>query len=224
MKRIDPHDLTDLDAAARACGIDLRCDLIYAQAAHPLNSTFCEAIYRPDARLWLHRDLAAITLLAATRAAAHGIRFVVTDGLRTVDAQTRMLHTAIVRANPHWTRPGPDMLLSQPGGGGHPRGMAVDIYLERMDDGRVIDMGTPLDYFSTDPRHNPAARAYPCPPAVLANRALLTGLMLRAARDLGHALVPLASEWWDFRFPSDVINAHAPLHDADLPPDMRMCG
>lgn len=224
MKSIDPTDLLDLAAEARARRVDLRCDLIYAQADHPLNCTFKEAIYRHDARLWLYRDLAEIVLEAAKLCRnVHGLRFVVTDGLRTTDAQRRMMDTAIVKANPHWIADGPKMLLSRPGGGGHPRGMAVDIYLEAMD-GTAIDMGTPLDYFSTDPDDNPAARDYKgFPEAVYANRALLETLMTDAAKAQSVKLLPLPSEWWDFRLTPEFYESYAPLSDADLPPHMRLC-
>ncbi|MBU6235443.1 MAG: D-Ala-D-Ala dipeptidase, partial [Alphaproteobacteria bacterium] len=210
MKRIEPSDLIDLDAEAAKRGIRLRTDLIYAQPEHPLNGTFKEAIYKPDARLWLFRDLAEITLHAAKAANEKGLVFIVTDGLRTTDAQQRMIDTAIVRANPHWVIDGPKMLLSKPGGGGHPRGMAVDIYLETSA-GEVLDMGTPLDYFSTDPEDNPAARDYKgFAGTVYANRTLLENLMLDAAKAYGTGLLPLPSEWWDFRLLPEFFNAYAP--------------
>lgn len=220
MKSIDPNDLINIEAEAIARGVDLRVDLIYAQADHPLNSTFKEAIYRPDAKLWLYRDLAEIVLLAAQNCP---YRFVVTDGLRTMDAQQRMIDTAIVRANPHWVADGPNMLLSKPGGGGHPRGMAVDIYLEDKH-GHVLDMGTVLDYFSTDPADNPAARSYKgLAPEAYRNRTLLDTAMMEAAKTLGTPILPLPSEWWDFRLEPDFYNSFSPLCDADLPQHMRMC-
>jgi D-alanyl-D-alanine dipeptidase len=224
MKRIEPKDLIDIEKMAALRVIPLRVDLIYAQPDHVLNGTFKEAIYKPDARLWLFHELAEIVLLAAKNCfERHGYRFVLTDGLRTTDAQKRMMETAIVRANPHWIADGPKMLLSKPGGGGHPRAMAVDIFLETMA-GDVIDMGTPLDYFSMDPDDNPAARDYKgLAPHVYANRMCLENLMMDAANALNKPMLPLPSEWWDFRFPPDYFNEYAPLSDADLPPDMRMC-
>jgi len=222
MKLIDPSHLVDIQAVADAAGIRLKTDLIYADAAHPLNNTFREAIYRADATMWIHKNLAEIVMLAARRANDHALRFVLTDCLRTVDAQARMAQTVIVKANPHWTAPGPKMLLSLPGGGAHPRGMAVDIYLEDRD-GHTIDMGTQLDHFSTDPSDNPAARDYPFPPQIMANRKLLENFMVDAAKDLGGEIYPLPSEWWDFRFPAHVYEQYAPLSDKDLPEHMKMC-
>ncbi len=223
MKLIKPDDLVDIAARAHDSGVDLRTDLIYADAAHPLNQTFCTAIYRPDARMWMHRDLAPVVLKAAARANDAGYRFVLTDCLRTTDAQARMAQTPIVRANPHWTAPGPGMLLSPPGAGAHPRGMAVDILVETLE-GVELDMGTQLDHFSEDPADNPAARDYRMPPAIAANRILLEGWMMDAAHATGRPILPLPSEWWDFRFPSEIYEQYAPLSDADLPPHMKMCG
>lgn len=225
MKRIDPKDLIDVASEAQRRGIDLRTDIIYADAAHPLNSTFKEAIYRADAKLWLYRDLAEVVLLAAKQCQDNnGYRFVITDGLRTTDAQQRMMDTNIVRANPHWTAEGPKMLLSKPGGGGHPRAMAVDIYLETLE-GKALDMGTVLDHFSTDPDDNPAARDYAgFPAAVYANRTFLENLMKETGKSLNVPIFPLPSEWWDFRLMPEFFNAYAPLADADLPPEIRMCG
>lgn len=218
MKVIEAKDLVDIQAAADSAGIRLRTDLIYADAAHPLNQTFCEAIYRSDARMWMYKDLAAIVLRAAACANKQGLRFVLTDCLRTVDAQARMAETKIVRANPHWK----DVLISSPGKGAHPRGMAVDIYLEDRE-GQALDMGTPLDYFSINPKDNPAARDYLLPPNIQANRKLLEDLMVSAAMELGREIYPLPSEWWDFRLPPSVYEQYAPLSDSDLPAHMKMC-
>ncbi len=199
--------------------------LAYAQGPdHPLNHVFREPIYRKDARMWMHRDLAEIVLRAAHRCYTDtGLRFVLLDCLRTTDAQRRMADTKIVKANPHWTAPGPGQLLSNPGEGAHPRAMAVDIMLVRTD-GTPLDMGTVFDHFSTDPADNPAARDYPVSPEVAANRALLNAYMVDAARDLDREIWLLPSEWWDFRFPPSVYNAYAALSDADLPEPMKMCG
>jgi D-alanyl-D-alanine dipeptidase len=147
------------------------------------------------------------------------VRFVLTDGLRPTNAQQKMLDSKIVKANPHWL----DELLSKPGQGGHPRGMAVDIYLETLN-GDVLDMGTALDHFSTDVNDNPAARNYKgFAPHVYQNRNLLENLMMDAAQQLNTPLLPLPSEWWDFRLPPEFFNDYTPLHDDDLPAHMKMC-
>lgn len=224
MTLIEPSDLVDIEAAARDAGIRLKVVLAYSHAVPALNHVFREPIYRADARMWVHRDLARIVLRAADSCQREtGLIFVLLDCLRTVDAQARMAACSVVRQNPHWTQPGPGQLLSNPGEGAHPRGMAIDIMLEHPD-GTPVDMGTVFDHFSEDPHDNPAARDYPCPPDVAANRDLLNRYMLDAARTCGHDLWLLPSEWWDFRFPPAVYSRYAPLRDADLPAHMRMCG
>jgi D-alanyl-D-alanine dipeptidase len=219
-KNISHSDLIAMDDFA-AQGL-LKIDLAYAKAG---NLLFGEAIYRPDARLWLHKDLANIVVLAAQKCRiAHGFIFVLHDGLRTVEAQEKMLKTQRVRNNPQWlVEP---RLLSPPGQGGHPRAMAIDISLEDSA-GKTVDMGTAFDFLAADPSpaNNPAHREYvDLKPEIAASRAILTNAMLEAAADLNLALLPLPQEWWDFRFPADIYNAFAPLRDADLPPEMRMVG
>ncbi len=205
----------------RAGDAPFRIDLVYAQADHPENIFGC-ALYRADAPFILHKDLASIVMRAAQAVFdAHGWRFVLMDGLRPIEAQQAMQATAIVKRNPHWCEE-PNRLLSPPGKGGHPRAMAVDIVLETPD-GTRIDMGTPFDYLSEDRTHNPAARNYTEFAAdILNNRRILEDAMTQAAAVLGHALLPLPSEWWDFRAPAEVYNRFAPLSDADLPPHLRM--
>ena len=217
---IIPHDdLIAMDMLAAQT--PLRIDIVYAQAAHPEN-IFGRALYRPDARLWLHRDFSEIVLLAAKRCyETLGLFFVLKDGLRTIEAQALMQETDIVKANPHWTQE-PNRLLSPPGKGGHPRGMAVDIVLETQA-GDLVDMGTRFDHLTTDPSVNPARRGFPgISPEAQKNRQILEDFMTAAARDLNRPLLPLPSEWWDFRFPASYSERYAPISDKDLPPQMRM--
>lgn len=200
----------------------LRIDLVYADAAHPEN-IFGTNIYRKDARLWLHREFADVVLLAAKIVNERwGGTLVLKDGLRTTEAQQAMQETDIVKANPQWSAEGPNRLLSPPGRGGHPRGMAVDATIAGPD-GTEWDMGTPFDHLTTDPANNPAARAYKdLPPHVLENRRKLQDAFTEAAAHLGVEILPLPAEWWDFRFPADYSNRFAPISDKDLPPAMRM--
>src|SRR5436189_280619 len=123
MKQIDPSSLIDLQALADQQSVRLSTQLVYAGPDNFLG----EAIYKPGARLWLHHDLAHIVVAAADKMARmYGMFFVVTDGLRTVEAQQRMLAAKRTTENPQWIA---DQMLSKPGFGGHPRGMAVDIVL-----------------------------------------------------------------------------------------------
>jgi len=199
----------------------LKVDLVYAQASHRDNM-FKTAIYRTDAKMLGHREMAAVILGAAQICFKKtGWIFEVKDCLRTVEAQTLMTETAIVRAHPQWLEE-PGRLLSPPGRGGHPRGMAVDIVLVDQN-GEEIDMGVPFDYLTEDRSNNPAARNYTgFSDAVLSRRRVLEDSMLQAAQEAGRELVPLPQEWWDFRFPHAYTSLFAPLRDADLPPEMRM--
>lgn len=218
MTPIPATDLVDLHALA--AGRPVRIDVVYAQPLHPHNMFKCP-IYRADARMLGHKDLAALTLRAADICfEKSGHLFELKDCLRTVEAQALMQQTDIVRRNPHWLEE--PRLLSPPGTGGHPRGMAIDIILIT-ENGDEIDMGTPFDYLTEDRSNNPAARDYlNLSPAVLANRQLLEDSMMQAAAEAGRALLPLPQEWWDFRFPKAYTDSFTPIRDADLPPALRM--
>ncbi len=218
MKHITPADLIPLDLAKAA--LTPRIELAYAQDD---NLLFGERIYRKDAKLIAHKDMAAI-IIKATQLAyeSFDLRLVVYDCLRTVDAQKAMLQTQRVRDNPHWLEE--PRLLSPPGAGAHPRGMAVDVSLESLD-GVLLDMGTPFDFLaeSSAADKNPAHRNYPrLSDGVIVNRGMLDEVMFGAAEALNMPLNGLPQEWWDYRFPSDVYEQYAPLADGDLPADMRM--
>ncbi len=188
-------------------------DLVYAQAHHPRN-IFQTALYAPGAQLWLHKDLAKIVLRAAHKLNEDfGWRLTVYDGLRPIEAQIRMHQTPKVREeNPGWSVPG-NPYLSLPGEGGHPRGMAVDLTIE----GR--DMGTAFDEMVPQ-----SARAHAgFDQDILHNRNRLEMAMGEAAAALHLPLLPLPSEWWDFRFPKSYSEVWRPVCDADLPPFMQMC-
>lgn len=216
---IGPDDLVDL--AGYTATHPLRIDIVYAQPEHPDNIFKC-GIYRPQAKMWAHRSFAPIILRAAQLChSRHKYIFELKDCLRTTEAQDLMTRTEIVKANPRWLQE-PNRLLSPPGKGGHPRGMAVDIIL-LTEAGEQVDMGTAFDHLTTDHANNPAARNYTnFPPAILEHRKMLEDAMMDAARELGHALLPLPQEWWDFRFMPDHSNKYAPVSDANLPPEMRV--
>lgn len=208
--KITPDMLVPMDVFELAHPV--RINLAYARDD---NLLLGERIYRQDARLWLHRDLSEIVLRAAKIIAdQHGFTCVLYDGLRTFDAQDAMLRTKRVRDNPHWLKE--PRLLSPPGTGAHPRGMAIDIALED-ESGALLDMGTPFDDL-TEKAH----RDYAHNETVQKNRAILTDAMMETARMLGKPLLPLPQEWWDFRFPAEIYGQYAPLSDKDLPPEMRM--
>jgi D-alanyl-D-alanine dipeptidase len=219
LKKIMPSDLVVLDDLAR--GRPVKIDLVYAKARHRDNMFKC-AIYKPDAKMLAHRDFASLILRAADICFQKSkLVFEIKDCLRPVEAQAAMAETAIVKANPQWLQE-PNRLLSPPGKGGHPRGMAVDIILVT-ENGDEVDMGTTFDYLTTDRANNPAARDYKnLKPEVLKNRQLLEDCMMQAAKEAGRELLPLPQEWWDFRFPYGYSNLYEPVSDRSLPAAMRM--
>jgi len=210
---------------------DLVCMNDYAWE-HPLavelaymtnnNLLFGEQIYRTGAKLWLHKDLAKIVIEASRRVFKEtGGVLVLYDGLRVTNAQERMLETQRVKDNPQWLEE--PRLLSPPGAGGHPRGMAVDVSIKDMH-GKLFNMGTAFDFLAEDPAadSNPAHREYQHPETIMGNRQLLNDVMLGAAQSLGLVLEKLPQEWWDYRFPKSVYEQYAPLSDDDLPDHMKL--
>lgn len=213
MKKIKPSELVLMHDNF------YRVELAYARDD---NILFGERIYRKDACLWLHTDLASIVKQAARLCLDHhGMRFVLYDGLRTTDAQAAMMETQRVKDNPHWLQE--PRLLSPPGGGGHPRAMAIDIGLETLDR-NLLDMGCPFDYLAENSHKdfNPAHREYKHSQEILDNRKILDECMSKAACDLNLPLLPLPEEWWDFRMPPAVYNQYEPLSDDDLPVEMKL--
>ena len=220
MKNINPSELICLHDNVNLNPI--RIELVYSHSSSP---NIFGTIYRPDAKLWLHKDLSNIVLEAADRVyKAYGYRLVLYDGLRTIEAQKRMIQSDIVKANPHWLKE-PGRLLSPPGAGAHPRAMAIDASLED-ENGMLLDMGTVFDHLAenSSAEHNPAHREHlNLSEHIHRNRAILNNAMLGAAEKFQLDLLPLPQEWWDFRFPAEYYNQYAPLHDKDLPNEIRMC-
>jgi D-alanyl-D-alanine dipeptidase len=216
-QKIEPQDLVDM--AVETAGLPVRIEVAYARDD---NFLFGERIYRSDAKMWLHKALAGVVVEAAKLAKSKDLRLVLYDGLRTTTAQASMLETRAVKAHPHWLEE--PRLLSPPGAGAHPRGMAIDVSLETLD-GALLDMGSVFDYLSDDPTpaHNIAHRDYAHSKDVRYNRAVLDGVMVDAARIVGVDLLLLPQEWWDFRLPVEVYGRYAPLSDEDLPPPIKMC-
>lgn len=216
-----PHtDLICMNDLAKDNGFEI--DLVYAQADHPENM-FGEAIYRTDAKFWLYKTLAEITQRAAQLAQEkHGWTLILKDGLRPVEAQAAIAETSICRANPQWFQE--PRMFSPPGKGGHPRGMAVDVDAKDKS-GKLVDFGTAFDTMAENPapQFNLSHRENTDhPQQVLDNRAKLTALFVTSAQELGLPMAPLSVEWWDYRFPIEYYNQYAPIHDKDLPENMRM--
>jgi D-alanyl-D-alanine dipeptidase len=219
MKRISDQDLIIFDKFQEIYPV--RIDLVYAKPDHPEN--LFGSIYHRAARMVGHKDLAAITFLAAKRLFEdHGWRVVIKDCLRPIEAQALMCETDIVKAHPHWLQE--PRFLSSPGQGGHPRGMAIDLTVED-EKGAAVDMGTVFDHFGPAPDEevNSAHRNYKyMRDHVRKNREILERAMVQAATDLGFPLLPLPQEWWDFRLPKEYTASFVPISDQDLPQFLKM--
>ena len=219
LQTIDPQNLICMEDDQNR--FPYRVQLAYKDDCPP---NIFGKIYRDSARLWLHKDLAEVVKQAS--ALCHdrsGARFILYDGLRTIEAQEAMMRAPLVQENPQWLEE-PNRLLSPSGTGAHPRGMAIDIGLED-ENGDLIDMGTVFDHLAEDsgPDHNPAHRAYTnLTDRVRKNRYILNAAMMDAARNAGYPLHLLESEWWDFRAPQDMYERYAPLSDQDLLQHQRM--
>ncbi len=217
IKTIKIEDLVCMDDYADT--YHYAVDLAYARAD---NILFREQVYKSDAKLWLHKDLAEIVFEAAqTCYEEHGMRFVLYDGLRTIEAQESMSQTQRVRDNPSWLEP--PRMVSRPGKGGHPRGMAIDVGL-MADDGSLLNMGCAFDTISehTDEVRNLAHRKHAHTDDILANREILNQSLLNAAKNQDKSLHMLRAEWWDFRLPLSVYREYQPVSEADLPEHMKL--
>jgi D-alanyl-D-alanine dipeptidase len=210
---VDPRTLVAMDLFPSE---PIEIDLVYADAGHPEN-IFETAAYHGAARLSLHQDLAGVVLHAARKLQrARGWTLILKDGLRPVEAQQTLINTDIVRTNPHWLEE--PRLLSSPGQGAHPRGMAIDVSV-RDSTGEPVNMGTAFDAMVPE-----SARSYQGFGAdILANRKALEEAFVQAGAARGVPILPLPSEWWDFRIPSAVHGIYAPIFDADLPAPLRLC-
>lgn len=195
----------------------IEIDLVYSKPEHE-NNHF-GAIYSTEALLWCHRDIAAITLLAAVKLQEHcGWKLRLFDSLRTYEAQERMANKGFDPA-----------LVSAPGSGAHPRGMAIDV--QPIDiHGKLVDMGTPFDYFSNDLSDNPASRSYTKFLSIAktfeyqARRNTLETAFRWAATALNMKILPLPEEWWDFRLDESIWSDYKPLKENDLPDCMKLIG
>lgn len=186
-------------------------DVVYAQPTHQDNHF--GALYHPQARVWMHEDMACVALLAAVLLHRdRGWKLKVNDCLRSVEAQEKML-----------TKGFDPSLVSVPGSGAHPRGMAIDV--EPMDrHGGMLDMGTRFDHFATDLSDNPADRAYTRfsnADQIIGHRRALTDSFHKAARMLRTSILPVPQEWWDYRLKPDKWEPYAAVREDNMPGYMR---
>lgn len=194
----------------------LEIDLVYADATHHEN-IFKTALYRKDARLSLHKDLARIVVsVARDLHDHHGYTLILNDGLRTTDAEEIAMSTDIIKKNPQWLS-GPNVLFSKPGTGAHPRGVAIDVSVVKSN-GDMLDMGTVFDEMTSQSARDCADFSK----GILESRKILEQSFLTQAEKLNLPMLPLPSEWWDFRFPRSYYQDMPALSDRDVPPPLRM--
>jgi D-alanyl-D-alanine dipeptidase len=145
---------------------------------------------------WLRTDAAAALKRASEALAKDDLRLVVFDAYRPRRASVAMVTWAEETKRTDLLRDGFISARSQ-----HNRGVAVDVGLADRD-GKLLDMGTPWDFFGPEA----ATNAVGGPPGQ--RRKQLANAM-RAA-----GFRPLAIEWWHFVFGKD--NAQ---HELDVPYD-----
>lgn len=225
-KIITPDQLVTMSRFSSSFPIDI--DLVYAKLDHPDNhfkvilpgSDSEIALYRKDAPMLVHKSLAEI-ILGATKyiGARHSLSL--KDSFRPGDAQLGMGYCKDKNGNTY-----PSNLVSTPGQGAHPLGMAADIMLKKK--GVEVDAGTPFDYFDVEAvERNELPKSSRLNNNITdlqkANQRLLETAMMRSALDHGRLMMPLEDEHWDFRFPPNmealwyVIKSIGRIVDVNVP-------
>jgi D-alanyl-D-alanine dipeptidase len=216
MKQLTASDFIPLNIFEEA-GAPLHINLIYAQREHPDNHF--KGLYHPTARLlWAHKDIAPVVVLTSLICKAnYGWRIQVNDCFRPVEAQEKMMASGYDPS-----------LVSLPGAGAHPRGMAINMQpIDKHD--QPIEMGTAYDCFAEDLDNNPAARNFTRFKksaseilGIRARRHALETAVHISADLLGLPIYPLPQEWWDFRFEEKAWSEFEPVREAELPSHMHV--
>ena len=153
-------------------------------------------LYR-NAECWLQRPAAEALARAIELARPLGLRLLIFDALRPVEAQWAL-----------WkARPDPEFLADPRRGSPHSRGVAVDLTLLG-EAGRELDMGTAFDAFTPLSHHGRTD----VPREAQYNRLLLMGLMTAAGWDF------YRNEWWHYQLFE--ARRYPLVSDADLPRPM----
>lgn len=194
-------------------------EMVYANPKHPDNKF--HGLYSPLAKvLWVDAELASIVLVASllARNFFHW-KLKLNDCLRTVEAQLQMANYGYHKA-----------LVSKPGHGAHPRGMAIDVEVITFN-GSPVEMGTKFDSFVNDPTiNNPTSRNYTkgwynneeMDLEIWLNRHRAEYVMRRAAVLCGTLIFPLHEEWWDYRMLSKNWEKFEALREEDLHPYQKL--
>lgn len=202
MVRIGAADIVNMNRLVGKEPIEI--DLVYANAEHPENHF--GQLYQDGAQLYLHKDLAEIVIEAAHIVKEkYDWNLVLFDGLRTVEAQEGMVEA---KNKNNWA----DDMVSPPGYGAHPRGMAIDLAAIDSFDSSRISFGAEFDQF--DERAGRKFSGHH--PDEMRNRERLNDAMLEAAKNQGKELELLETEFWDFRLPEEIWSKYDALKDKDL--------
>ncbi|OPZ76870.1 MAG: D-alanyl-D-alanine dipeptidase [Alphaproteobacteria bacterium ADurb.Bin438] len=191
------------------------CDEVYKKPSHECNQF--GKLYHENSDIYVYKDLMIITLIASLYVNKYyDYKLKINDCLRTVDAQAKMELIAIKN---NW----PSSMVSRPGEGLHPKGLAIDV--ELIDENhKLLDMGSKFDEFSSNPDefHNKSHRFYVgLSENHKKNRKILDEAFIYAAKKCKVEINFLETEWWDFRYKSDIFNLK-PLYDKELPKNMRL--
>lgn len=149
--------------------------------------------YRRDAKLYLHKTMADVTIAAAIYLyQTHGWTTVLYDGLRTVDAAYKLYLNAADS----------DMesgLLSLPGRSSHNKGMAIDSMM--MDaSGQEIDVGAHFDHLDMEVD---SRLCETISHTARRNRMVRETAFMRAGFANGVIMAPLRSEFWHDQLPEN---------------------
>jgi len=161
-----------LEPITSADGLTL--DIRYAT---PDNLTGAPIYARPVALLV--PEAAALLRRAVALAAPLGLRLVLFDAFRPIEAQWALWHAL----------PDPEFISDPRKGGIHTRGVAVDLTLADAATGAALDMGTGFDAITARSHHGRTDIAAPAQ----RHRALLLGLMTAAGWDC------YLKEWWHYQ-------------------------
>lgn len=171
------HQMADL----RKCIPSLVLDLRYAGT----NNFMKERFYPAITTTWLRKTAADSLKKIQAQLLKSGLGLKVFDAYRPYSVTEKM-----------WEPVKDDRYAADPKkGSGHNRGIAVDLTLINLKNGRELNMGTGFDNF-TDSAHHAFTDL---PEEILQNRLLLKKIMEE------HGFKALNTEWWHYSLP-DAIN------------------
>ncbi|KAA6396252.1 MAG: putative D-alanyl-D-alanine dipeptidase [Streblomastix strix] len=188
----------------------LDIEIPYSDPNHKLNQF--GFVYKKNVNACLYKDLAKVVIDASEVAfTKYGWKLKIMDGLRVVEAQQNMY---FAKERNNW----PEDLVSSPGLGAHPRGMAVDILpIDAITD-QFLDMGSVYDEFSSRSSRNYEQLS----DEQKMNRNKLDSVMRESAQRNNIKLFELPSEWWHYNLEESFYSKYKPVSDDDLPDELKM--